>query len=152
MHGRRLLLYTVSMMLLARSALAIDGAASKGELQQLYQHYFEQRDESKLGTLVYWRDVRQRERGSFFRSIRTDLNYRLQKVELVPLDPSFKMEYTLDGITFRPALPPIARMVATYEGQGNVRHFSTSYLVGVKDGRYYIDLAAPATRSRRRAD
>ncbi len=62
------------------------------------------------------------------------------------------MEYALDGITFEPALPPVARMVATYEGQGNVGHLSTSYLVGVKDGRYYIDLAVPATRSRRRTD
>jgi hypothetical protein len=152
MHGARALLYTVLMMLLAQTALAIEGAASKDELRQLYQRYFEQRDESKLGTLVYWRNVRQQERDGFFRSIRTDLNYRLQKVEFVPLEPTFKMEYTLNGITFEPAMPPVARMVATYEGQGDVGHLSTSCLVGVKDGRYYIDLAVPAQRSRRRAD
>ena len=123
---------------------AMDGAASKDELRQLFQRYCEQRDEQKLGTLVYWRNVRQRERSGFLRSLRNDLKYRLKKVELVALDPHTGMDYTFKGITFRAALPPIGRMVATYEGQGNVKDFTTSYLIGEKDGRYYIDLAVPA--------
>ena len=127
---------------------AMDGATSQDELRQLFQRYFEQRDEQKLSTLVYWRNVRQGERSGFFRSLRNDLNYRLKKVELVALDPNTSMEYTLEGITFRPALPPVGRIVARYEGQGNVKYFSTSYFIGVKDGRYYIDLAVPAKSSR----
>jgi hypothetical protein len=118
----------------------MDGATSKDELRQLFQRYFEQRDEQKLSTLVYWRSVRQRERSGFFHSLRNDLNYRLKKVELVALDPNTSMEYMLEGTTFRPALPPIGRMVATYEGQGNVKYFSASYFIGTKDDRYYIDL------------
>jgi len=125
----------------------MNGAASKDELRQLFQRYFERRDEQKLSTLVYWRNVHERERSGFFRSLRNDLNYRLKKVELVALDPNTSMEYTLEGITFRPALPPIGRMVATYEVQGNVNDLSTSYLIGAKDGRYYVDLAVPAKSS-----
>jgi hypothetical protein len=47
------------------------------------------------------------------------------------------------AVTYVPALPTIGRIVARYQDQGNVKHASTSYLVGVKNGGYYIDLAIP---------
>ncbi len=125
------------------SASAADGASSKAELQQLYQRYFQQKNEQKLATLVYWQGVEPRDRDSFFRSLRNDLNYGLQKIEFMPLDAAIKLEYTVGQVTYVPALPAIGRMVASYKDQGNVKHASTSYLVGVKDGRYYIDLATP---------
>lgn len=131
----------------AMSALAADGAASKTELQQLYQRYFQQKDEQKLAMLVYWQGVEQRDREGFVRSLRNDLKYRLKKVEFVPLDAGVKLEYTLEGATYVPALPVIGRMVASYEDQGNVKHLSTSYLIGVKDGKYYIDLATQKHRN-----
>jgi len=125
----------------AMSARAADGAASKIELQQLYQRFFEQKDEQSLAKLVYWQGVEQRDRDGFLRSLRNDLKYRLKKVDFVPLDAGVKLEYTLEGVTYVPALSAIGRMIVSYEDQGNVKHLSTSYLVGVKDGRYYIDLA-----------
>jgi len=131
------------VVLAAMSAWAANGTASKRELQQLYQQYFQQKDEQKVATLVYWKGVEQRERDSFFRSLRSDLNHRLQKVEFVPLDAGVKLEYALDGVTYVPVLPALGRMVASYEDEGNVKHLSTSYLVGEKNGRYYIDLATP---------
>jgi len=131
----------VTVISAAMSACAGDGAASKTELQQLYQRYFQQKDEQRLATLVYWRGVAPRERDGFVRSLRNDLKYRLKKVEFVPLDAGMKLEYTLEGATYVPALPAIGRMVASYEDQGNVKNLSTSYLIGVKDGKYYIDLA-----------
>src|SRR5215471_20259509 len=124
MHWAAVFVCAGLIALPAPPALAMNGAASKDELRQLFQRYFERRDEQKLSTLVYWRNVHERERSGFFRSLRNDLNYRLKKVELVALDPNTSMEYTLEGITFRPALPPIGRMVARYEGQGNVKESS----------------------------
>jgi hypothetical protein len=131
------------LLLLVPCFAQADGAASKEELGRLLQRYSDQHDEQKLGSLVYWSGVRQQERDGFFRSLRHDLTYRLLKVEFVPLEPNVKLEYVDGGVTFGPALPPAARMVATYAGQGNVKQFSTSYLVCVKDRRYYIDLAVP---------
>lgn len=125
------------------SASAANGAASTTELQQLYSRYFQQKDEQKLATLVYWKGVEQRDRDGFFRSLRNDLKHRLQNVKFVPLDTGVSLEYTLGGVTYMPALPAIGRMVASYEDQDNVKNPSTSYLVGVKDGTYYIDLATP---------
>jgi hypothetical protein len=124
-------------------AFASHGATSKTELQQSYYRFFQQKDVQRLATLVYWEGVEQHERDGFFRLLGNDLRYRLQNVKFVPLDPSVKLEYTLGGVTYKPALPPIGRMVASYEDQDNVKHPSTSYLVGVKDGKYYIDLATP---------
>jgi len=123
------------------------GAASKTELQQLYYRFFQQKDEQKVATLVYWEGVEQHERDGFFRSLHNDLKYRLENVKFVPLDAGVKLEYTLDGVTYMPVLPPIGRMVASYADQGNVKNPSTSYLVGVKDGKYYIDLASPKHNS-----
>jgi hypothetical protein len=128
------------------SAFAAEGAASKAELQQLFQRYFQQKDEKKIGTLAYWRGVEPRDRDGFFRSVHSDLNYRLKKIEFVPLDLGLKLAYTRDGVTYMPALPAVGRIVAHYEDQGNAKHVSTSYVIGVKDGRYYIDLAAPKLR------
>jgi hypothetical protein len=127
----------------AMSACAADGAASKAELQQLYQRYFQQKDEHRLATLVYWPGVEQRDRDGFLRSLRSDLKYQLKKVDVAPLDAGAKLEYTLEGVTYVPALPAIGRMIVSYEDEGNVKHLSTSYLIGLKDGRYYIDLATP---------
>jgi hypothetical protein len=131
------------VLLTTMSIPAAHGTASKNELRQLYQRYFEQKDEQKLATLVFWQGVEQFERDAFFRSIRSDLAYRLERVEFVPLEPGAKLEYTRDGVSFRTALPPIGRMVATYEGHGDVTDFSTSYLVGTRGGRVYINLAVP---------
>ena len=116
---------------------------STTELQQLYSRYFQQKDEQKLATLVYWQGVDQRDRDGFLRALRNDLKHRLQKIKFLPLDKGVKLEYTLDGVTYMPVLPAIGRMVANYEDEDNVKNLSTSYLVGVKDGKYYIDLATP---------
>lgn len=125
------------------AVFAADGATSPSELRQLYQRYFALKDEQKLATLVYWPGVEQRDRAGFLRSVRGDLNHRLRKIDFVSLDAGAKLEYTLDGVVYAPALPPVGRMVISFEDEGAVTHLSTSYLVGVKDGRYYVDLAAP---------
>lgn len=125
------------------SASAANGAASTTELQELYSRYFQQKDEQKLATLVYWQGVDQRDRDGFLRGLRNDLKHRLQKIKFLPLDKGVKLEYTLGGVTYMPVLPAIGHMVASYEDEDNVKNLSTSYLVGVKDGKYYIDLASP---------
>ncbi len=135
-------------LLLSSPALiaAYDGASSKEDLANLYQRYFVAKNQGKLSTLVYWPGVMQREREAFSRSLRYDLQYRLRRTEFVELDKSQSLEYTLDGTVFRPTLHAIARLVATYEGQGTVKNFSTTYLVGMKDNRYYITLASPVRK------
>jgi hypothetical protein len=122
-----------------------EGASSRSDLARLYQRYFEAKDETKLQGLVYWASVQEAARQGFVRSVRFDLGHRLKSVEFVPLNRGEKLEYSKDGVVFRPSLPPVGRLVATYEGSGKLQRLTTSYLVGVKDGHYYITLASPAS-------
>jgi hypothetical protein len=141
--GRACLITIVGVAMLAS---ALDGAASTNDLARLYQRYFEARDEAKLQSLVYWAGVQEADRQGFIRSVRFDLGHRLKSVEFVPLNRGEKLEYSKGGVVFRPSLPPVGRLVATYEGSGTLQRLSTSYLVGVKDGHYYITLASPASQ------
>lgn len=140
-------LFVICCLLACQTAMAADGAASKDDLARLYKRYFDAKDDAKLNTLVYWPGIRQRERDSFVHSIKYDLGYSLLSVELAPLKRGETLEYSSNGVTFRPSLAPVCHMVATYKGSGTTKGFSTSYLVGVKDGRYYIVLASPQTSS-----
>ncbi|HXS75073.1 MAG TPA: hypothetical protein VN753_02770 [Terracidiphilus sp.] len=135
----------ISFFVVALTAHAADGATSKAELQKLYQQFFQNKDETRLGKLVYWQGVEQQDREGFFRSLGQDFKYRLRDIHFVPLQHDEHLEYTLRGVTYVPALPPVGRMIVTYGGQDNVNDLSTSYLIGAKDGRYYIDLAVKKT-------
>jgi hypothetical protein len=136
----------ITIVGMATMAFTLDGAPSTNDLAMLYQRYFEAKDETKLQGLVYWTGVQEADRQGFIRSVRFDLGHRLKSVEFVPLNRGEKLEYSKRGVVFRPSLPPVGRLMATYEGSGTTRRFSTSYLVGVKDGHYYITLASPALK------
>lgn len=138
--------WPVAVVCLAIGADTKGGAASKDELASLYQRYFTGRRVDQLRTLVFWPGVRERERNSFNRSLDFDLKYQLASVALAPLDENQKLEYTIDRTLFRPTLTPVAKLVATYNGRGEVKTFSTSYMVGVRNNRYYITLASPIAK------
>jgi hypothetical protein len=138
--------YLIAIVGVATVASALDGAISTNDLAKLYQRYFDAKDEQKLQSLVYWPGVQEAERQAFIRSVHFDLGYRLKGVAFVPLTRGEDLKYTKGGVVFQPTLPPIGRLVATYEGSGTTQRLSTSYLIGVKDGRRYITLASPAPK------
>jgi hypothetical protein len=86
------------------------------------------------------------DRQGLIRSVRFDLGHRLKSVKFVPLNHGEKLEYSKRGVVFRPSLPPVARLIATYEGSGPLQRLTTSYLVGVQGEHYYITLASPASQ------
>ena len=138
--------WPVVLVCIAIGADAKGGAASKEELASLYRRYFDAGQADKLRTLVFWPGVMERERNSFNRSLEFDLKYQLASVTLAQLDTNETLEYTIDGTVFRPTLTPIARLVATYRGHGEMKTLSTSYLIGVSNNRYYITLASPIAK------
>ena len=122
------------------------GAATREELVLLYRRYADAKDKDKLRTLVYWPGVQDRERRSFDKSIEDDSKLTVKSVDSGPLAKDQMMEYTLEGVTYRPTLTPIGTLVVAYVPQGTARVLATTYLVGVKDNRYYITLASPVPR------
>jgi hypothetical protein len=133
MIRKRGVAHLVTIVGMATLAFTLDGAASANDLARLYQRYFEAGDETKLQSLVYWAGVQEADREGFIRSVRFDLGHRLRSVKFVPLDRGEKLEYSKGGVVIRPSLPPVGRLVATYEGSGTLQRLTTSYLVGVKD-------------------
>jgi len=122
------------------------GAESSQELAQRYQQYFRAGDTQKLRTLVFWLGVMDRERAAFDRSLRFDLQYKLASVSVSAMTGAEVLEYKRDGVIYRPTLPPAGRLTANYEGHGETKAFSTTYLIGVSGHRYYIVLASPAKK------
>ena len=125
------------------------GATSKEGLAKLYRRSFESRNVQKLQLLVYWPGVAQRDRDAFMRSVQQDLKFKLKNVEFASVGDTTVLEYTLDGTVYRPTLTPVARLVARYEDTSETKNVSTSYLVGVKDQRYYITLASRVSTAMR---
>lgn len=141
---RTLVILFAAFLSISLQAAPPGGAVSEEQLATLYKRYFEAKDVEKLKALVYWSGVQPSDRESFARSLEFDLKYQLQDVRLVPLQRGEKLEYSRNGVTFRPTLTPVGRLIATYKGAGTTRSVSTSYLVGRKEGRYFITLASPA--------
>jgi len=75
-----------------------------------------------------------------------DLRFKIKKIELIRLDKNQILEYTREGTAYRPTLEPVGQLVVSYESQDSIKNLSTSYLVDVKDNRYYIVWASPVPK------
>ena len=62
-----------------------------------------------------------------------------------PLAQHEMLSYQMNGVTFRPSLPPIAHLTVTFRppASGVVTSQSTSYLVGVRNGAYVLVTRVP---------
>ncbi len=130
-----------------------EGAPSKERLTQLFHQFSGQSDQEKVFRLVCWDRVSDDDRTAFKRSLEVDFKERIKRVEVTALGDGESLEYTQGGITYRPNLDVVGRLVVTFaprtpeqgeDGSYTVPPSQTSYLVGEKGGRYYIALAAPA--------
>jgi hypothetical protein len=122
------------------------GAGSPDELATRYQQAHEARDLDALRSLVCWDRVDEPTRGSVERQIEKELGRRIEAIRVEPLSDGFELEYTLDGVTYRPNLVPVRRIrieFATPEESDPMLSTSMSFLVGERDGAYLITTAAP---------
>lgn len=122
------------------------GAGSPEELATRYRQAHEARDLEALHHLVCWDRVDEATRGSVERQIEKELGRAIEVVRVEPLSEDFELEYTLDGVTYRPNLEPLRRLRIEFspakEGEPSASP-SMSFLVGERDGTYLITTAAP---------
>jgi len=69
-------------------------------------------------------------------SLTDDFQRPFTSVDIVPLDDTDPVEYTLRGVHYVPNLKPIGKLLVTSQIDGS--DVTSSYLVGVQDGRYWI--------------
>jgi hypothetical protein len=138
-------------IMLAGLALALvgcqpGGAGSPDELAARYQRAHEAQDLDALRSLVCWDRVDEATRDSVERQIEKELGRAIEAVRVEPLSEGFELEYTLDGVTYRPNLEPMRRIRIEFappeEGEASASS-SMSFLVGERDGAYLITTAAP---------
>jgi len=130
--------------------LACGGAEEPPKSPQALADAFEDAHEDAdivaLSRLVYWDRADERTRTSFEKHSSADFGLEISEVVVEPVDPEMKLEYTLDGVTYRPNLEPAGRLRVEFEpgeAGGLPTTHSTSYLFGTRDGVYWIATSAP---------
>ncbi len=102
----------------------------------------------EISRLIYWGGAANGLRLSTERHIADDFPMAIARVTIEPLAAGEMLQYTKDGVTYRPTLRPIGRMKVEFlrgrDASGGVT--ATSYLMGVKDGAYYLLSAEPVQR------
>jgi hypothetical protein len=128
------------------------GAASAEELRSLFEQRAAVHDLAGLHALVF-SGAGENDWKLFDRMIEQGFQYEIVNVEITNLEEDEVLEYTSNGVKYRPTLAPVGRLVVKYRPRGNdpdapagevtVRSLETSFLVGVETGRFYITFAAP---------
>ena len=146
---------TVAAALALLLALGLSGcrgaAESPDELATRYQEAHEAGDLDALRSLVFWDGVDELTRTSVERQIEKELGRAIASVQVEPLSEGFALEYTLDGVTYRPNLEPVRRLRIEFakpetpdEGSASLSG-SMSFLVGEREGGYLITASAPVS-------
>ena len=135
---------------LALGLLACGGPAqpptSPQALADAFQEAHEDADIVALSRLVYWDQVDERTRASFEKHSSADFGLEIAELAWEPVDSGMKLEYTLEGVTYRPNLEPVGRLRIQFEpgeAGGLPTTRSASYLFGIRDGVYWIASSAP---------
>ena len=155
LHRAALLLALVvaegSVAPLASAQAAPDSSRAPHTTDQLIQQFrtaHQKRSIPDVARLVFWGGASQDLRRSTERHIADDFPMRIARVTVRPLAPDERLEYTRDGVTYRPTLRPVGRLTVEFvPGVGTAGGVTaTSYLVGLKDGVYYLLSAEPVRR------
>src|ERR1051326_6665920 len=139
---------------LAGAQAAPDSSRAPHTADQLIQQFRAAHQKHSLPDverLVFWGGAAQELRRSTERHIADDFPLTIARVTIRPLASDERLEYTKDGVTYpptpRPTLRRVGRLTVEFvPGSGAAAGVtSTSYLVGVRGGVYYI-VSAEAVR------
>jgi len=122
-------------------------AAAPGSFDEMITAYsaaHAEKDVASLEKLVYWTGVREQEKLQVRKSFSGDISREIETVKVVDLPADQVTEYKLAGITFRPNLKPVKKLVVTFKKQDSTFEVTGSgYLLGQHAGAVYITTAAP---------
>ena len=116
---------------------------TRDQLIDAYKKAHAAKDIDAMMKLVYWgqtaNDDHSMERNLFI----VDFDSEITSVTIEPLKADALLEYTRDGVTWRPTLPPIGRLTITFK-VGESGNAGSSVLVAEKDGSHHVVFAAPS--------
>ncbi|MFW2366534.1 MAG: hypothetical protein ACN4GW_08965 [Desulforhopalus sp.] len=116
--------------------------ANKGEaLVDKYRVAHQSRDVKALKALVHWAGGTERTQEIIEQRLNLHLNLKIRKIEI----RSLSGDEEFDKLGYRPNLVPVGWLTIFFEPpQEDSRLFAKSFVVGEKDGEYFISIAEPA--------
>jgi len=123
---------------------------SQQQLAERYRRAHAEHNVEAIKRLVYWGASTERTRTLVSSFIEHDVTNALLRVSVVGLDPSDRVEYTQDGVTYRMTLPPTAKLRLDFVPRsahgGTYKSEQTSYFIGARNGEYWLVTAEPVPR------
>ena len=131
-----------------RTVGAQSAPRSRDQLIARIQQAFDRHSIDEMRQLVFWGRADATTRESFDRHAAGDFDVQVGRISVEPVRPTEQLEYRVNGIAYRPTLPPLGRVNIDFvvPAGARARSRSTSYLFGVRDGAYYLLTAEPASR------
>lgn len=145
----RLLAAALTLAVAGAVSLAAQGPAPKSENELIarVRQAFDHRSLVEMRQLVYWGRSNADAKTSFDRLASADFSQKPGKISVAALAPTDKLEYTLNGITYRPTLKPLGHVTIEFvvPPGAKMTASSTSYMYGARNGSYYLLTAEPVS-------
>jgi hypothetical protein len=142
----RMIKYTIlAIALLAAFSLPSIAANPEAKAQFIadVKVAFDTKDSTKLLDLVFWEGVSPEMKKMITQQMSGLVQQTVAQIELIALDPESKLEYTRDGITYRPNLTVVNQLKITFKSDNPANPSSAAMPVGEKGGKLFITTAAP---------
>jgi len=120
------------------------GAPTTTELAARFRRAHDAQSLDDLRRLVYWGRATEDLRKSFERIASGDFGKAITRAVVEAVAPGEVLEYSQNGIAYKPTLPPTGRLKVAFASAGLVRNETTAYLVGRSNDTYYLLLAEPS--------
>lgn len=152
MSNRAILSAVLLSFLAAPSACAQRTALSPPhsveELADRYRTAHSRKDVEAIRQLFYWGASTQETRMAVTSFINSDVAHAIQAVTVKPPTPTDPTEYEKDGVKYRMTLPAIAKLVIDFQPRsvrgGTYKSEQTGYLIGVRNGEYWLVTSEPS--------
>lgn len=121
----------------------LDQSPQAIELIEAFKKAHNNKNVDELMKLVYWGKATEQTKKGIRESLKYDINHSISNIYIGQLPDNLTTEYTLGSITYKINLKLIKELNVLYESNesGITR---TSYLIGIRNGKYFIATAAPS--------
>jgi len=114
----------------------------ESDFLKAFQQAHAQKNLNAAMKLVYWEGVEPDIKKSVEDSFKDDFALEIEKLEMVAPSENQMTQYTKAGRTFKTNLDVKKVLVVNFKAQvGLAQVHNTKYLIGEKDGKYYITTA-----------
>ncbi len=121
------------------------GPTTVADFNEQFRKAFESEDSDAVLRFWCWDGCTREDRADVGKEVEKNFPYAVRGVSIRALAMNEILEYEHNGVTYRPNLLPLGKVVVNFEPNAD-GITSTSYLMGRKNGILYVASAVPADR------